>query len=346
VSLPTDSDLLDAIQSALGSTYTLERELGGGGMARVFLADERNLHRQIVIKVLRPELAAGVSADRFSREVRLAAKLQQANIVPLIATGDAGGLPYYTMPFVAGESLRALLDKTPQLPVAQAIDILVDVARALAYAHERGIVHRDIKPENILLSGGTAVVTDFGIAKALSVSRTEHDHDTLTNVGVSLGTPAYMAPEQAMGEPTVDPRADLYALGIVAYEMLAGERPFTATSPRELIRAHIMDTPASIAGRRSDTPPALARAIEQSLAKAPEDRVANADALLEMLRVARRQSTTSRTADFTPSVIGAAAATTPSGKAVAPPPRGVIAGVLGAAAIIVVGAFAWRSSRA
>lgn len=291
---PADSNLAAAIQAALGATFAFERELGGGGMSRVFLAEERSLHRQVVIKVLRAELAAGVSADRFEREVRVAARLQQANIVPVIATGDADGFPYYTMPFVAGESLRTLLDATPRLPIGQVIDILVDVARALAYAHERGVVHRDIKPENILLSGATAVVTDFGIAKALSASRTEDLRDTLTGKGISIGTPTYMAPEQALGDPTVDQRADLYALGIVGYEMLAGEPPFSAPSLRDLIRAHVMETPASIATRRPDTPPALVNAITQCLAKTPADRPANAAALLDALRVARRESTTRR----------------------------------------------------
>ena len=212
----------------------------------------------------------------------------------MIATGDADGFPYYTMPFVAGESLRALLDATPRLSIGQVIDILVDVARALAYAHERGVVHRDIKPENILLSGATAVVTDFGIAKALSVSRTDDVRDTLTGKGVLIGTPTYMAPEQALGDPTVDHRADLYALGVVGYEMLAGEPPFPSTSLRDLIRAHVMETPASIATRRPDTPPALVKAITECLAKTPAERPANAAALLDILRIARRESTTRR----------------------------------------------------
>src|SRR3954464_9737657 len=166
------SDLREQVQATLSGTYTIERELGGGGMSRVFVADEIRLGRRVVIKVLSPELAAGISADRFEREIRMAASLQQANIVPVLATGETNGLPYFTMPFVEGESLRQRLSKLPPLSVSETLRIFGDVARALQYAHERGIVHRDIKPDNVLLSGGTAVVTDFGIAKALSASRT------------------------------------------------------------------------------------------------------------------------------------------------------------------------------
>jgi eukaryotic-like serine/threonine-protein kinase len=182
------------LQSALGAAYTLERELGGGGMSRVFVADEEALGRKVVVKVVAPELAEGMSAERFAREVKVAARLQHANIVPVLSAGAAGGLPYYTMPFVDGLSLRARIQQGP-VPVPEAVSILRDLARALAYAHAQGIVHRDIKPENILLSGGAAVVTDFGIAKALTASRTQADATAggtqgLTQVGTSIGTPA------------------------------------------------------------------------------------------------------------------------------------------------------------
>ena len=208
------TDFRAQLQLALGTAYTLERELGGGGMSRVFVAREAALGRTVVVKVIAPGLAEGVSAERFSREVKLAARLQQANIVPVLSAGSAGTLAYYTMPFVTGESLRARLVSGPSFNAGQAIKLLRDVARALAYAHAEGVVHRDIKPENILLSGGTAVVTDFGIAKALSASRTldgstaTGDHGILTQLGLSLGTPAYMAPEQAAADPNVDHRAD------------------------------------------------------------------------------------------------------------------------------------------
>ncbi|HET7373671.1 MAG TPA: serine/threonine-protein kinase, partial [Gemmatimonadaceae bacterium] len=174
-------DLRDQLQRTLGDAYQLERELGGGGMSRVFVAEERALGRKVVVKVLSPELAAGVSSERFAREIRVAARLQQANIVPLLTAGETLGLPYYTMPFVEGESLRQRLADGP-LPISDAVSVLRDVARGLAYAHEQGVIHRDIKPENVLLSSGTAVVTDFGIAKAISASRTSGSAETLTSV--------------------------------------------------------------------------------------------------------------------------------------------------------------------
>src|SRR6266567_2519471 len=184
-------DLRDTLQATLGESYTFQRELGGGGMSRVFVATETRLKRTVVVKVLSPELAADVSAERFEREIQLAASLQQANIVPLLSAGDMPGMPYYTMPFVDGESLRARLANGPPLSITESVGILKDVARALGYAHAHGVVHRDIKPDNVLLSRGTAVVTDFGIAKAISASRTAAGTATLTQVGTSIGTPAY-----------------------------------------------------------------------------------------------------------------------------------------------------------
>jgi serine/threonine-protein kinase len=185
-------ELRDQLQKTLANTFLLERELGGGGMSRVFVANETRLNRKVVIKVLSPELSAGVNVERFEREIQLAASLQQANIVPIISAGDTNGLPYYTMPFVEGKSLRARLAEEGPLPLSTVVGVLRDVARALDYSHERQIVHRDIKPDNVLLSGGTAVVTDFGIAKAISAARTDQESGTLTQLGTSLGTPAYM----------------------------------------------------------------------------------------------------------------------------------------------------------
>jgi serine/threonine-protein kinase len=225
-------DLRERLQVALGSTYALERELGGGGMARVFVATETALGRRVVVKVLPPELAHAVSAERFRREVQLAAQLRHPLVVPVLAAGEAGGLLYYTMPYVEGESLRQRLAREGALPAAAAARVLRDVLEALACAHRRGVVHRDIKPENVLLDAesGHALVADFGVAKALTAARTtahaegegetEAADVTVTQVGVTLGTPAYMAPEQAAGE-AVDARADLYAWGVVAYEALA-----------------------------------------------------------------------------------------------------------------------------
>jgi eukaryotic-like serine/threonine-protein kinase len=270
----------DDLQSSLGSAYTLEQELGGGGMSRVFVAEEIALGRKVAVKVLMPELAAGVSADRFQREIKLAAQLQHPNIVPVIVTGIAAGLPYYTMPFVDGLSLRARLDRNPVMPIAEAAPILKDMARALAYAHDHGVVHRDIKPENVLLADEAAVVTDFGIAKALSASRTNAPGGTLTQVGTSIGTPAYMAPEQAAGDPDTDHRADIYAFGCVAYELLIGAPPFAYKQPHQLFAAHMKEAPVPVKTKRPDCPPELAALVMKCLEKDPDDRPQSARDLL------------------------------------------------------------------
>ena len=264
--------LRDDLQSALGAAYTLERELGGGGMSRVFLAEEARLGRKVVVKVLSPELAAGVSADRFEREIKVAAQLAHPSIVPVLTAGDANGLPYYTMPFVQGKSLRAHIAAEGRLPLPEVASILRDIARALAYAHEHGIVHRDIKPENVLLASGAALVTDFGIAKAISASRTDAGEATITRAGMSVGTPTYMAPEQATADPSTDSRADIYAFGCVAYELLAGEPPFHGRSIHKLLAAHISEQPTDIASLRPDCPAALAAFVMRCLEKDPEQR--------------------------------------------------------------------------
>src|SRR5688500_16016128 len=266
-------DLRSDLQSALGSTYTLERELAGGGMSRVFLAEEARLGRKVVVKVLLPELAAGVSADRFEREIRVAAQLAHPSIVPVLTAGEANGLPYYTMPFVQGEALRARLAAEGALPVRELSGILRDIARAVAYSNERGRVHRDIKPENVLLASSAALVTDFGIAKAISASRTDSSSEsTLTQAGTSIGTPAYMAPEQAMADPTTDSRADIYSFGCVAFELLAGESPFKGRPIHKMLAAHLTGQPADIAALRPDCPPALAAFVMRCLEKGPEHR--------------------------------------------------------------------------
>ena len=264
--------LRDDLQAALGSSYNIERELGGGGMSRLFIAEEVSLGRKVAVKVLAPELAAGVSAERFQREIKLAAQLQHPNIVPVLTTGVAAGLPYYTMPFVDGLSLRGRLERNPVVPIVEALAILKDVARALAYAHDHGIVHRDIKPENILLADEAAVVTDFGIAKALHAARTDAPGGTLTQVGTSLGTPAYMAPEQASADPSANHLADIYAFGCVAYEMLTGGAPFAHRQPHQLFAAHIGEKPAALLDRRPDCPPEIARLVTHCLEKNPADR--------------------------------------------------------------------------
>ncbi len=264
-------DLREQLQQTLSGAYTLERELGGGGMSRVFVAEESRLHRKVVVKVLSPELAAGVSAERFEREIQLAASLQQANIVPLLSAGETNGLPYFTMPYVEGESLRARLAKGP-VTVTEVVGVLRDVARALSYAHEHGVVHRDIKPDNVLLSHGTAVVTDFGIAKALSESRTKSDSATLTQLGTSIGTPAYMSPEQAAGDSDIDHRADIYAFGCMAYELLAGHAPFHGRTPTRVLAAQMSEAPQPLDELRPDTPPVLADLVMRCLEKDPDAR--------------------------------------------------------------------------
>jgi TolB-like protein/tetratricopeptide (TPR) repeat protein len=276
-------ELRDQLQAALGDTYTLERELGGGGMSRVFVAVDTALGRKVVIKVLAPELAAGVSAERFAREIRLAAQLQHPNIVPLHAAGDAGGLPYYTMPFVEGLSLRSRIASGGPLSTPECVRILRDVARALSYAHEQGVVHRDIKPENVLLSGDAAVVTDFGIAKAVSAAKTLGSTGTLTSAGIGLGTPAYMAPEQAFGDPATDRRADIYSFGCLAYELLTGKPPFADRPSHQLVIAHAMETPPPLESRNSGVPEPLTALVMQCLAKNPDERPQSAREIVERL---------------------------------------------------------------
>ncbi len=248
-------DLRSDLQQTLGGSYTIERELTGGGMSRVFVALDATLGRRVVVKVLSQDLAASVSVERFKREIMLAATLQHPHIVGVLTAGEIDGMPYFTMPFVEGESLRARVQREGALQVGRTVSILKDVARALSYAHERGVVHRDIKPDNVLLAGTSATVTDFGIAKALLGSVTTdpgartHEHDArdtttssksaLTQLGTTLGTPAYMAPEQAAADPATDHRADIYSFGIMAYEMLTGQVPFKSKTPQALLAAQL-----------------------------------------------------------------------------------------------------------
>jgi len=278
------SALRDQLQKTLGDAYHLERELGGGGMSRVFVADETRLDRKVVVKVLSPDLAQGLSAERFEREIRTVAGLQQANIVPVLTAGDTDGLPFYTMPFVDGESLRARLARGP-LPIAEVVGVLKDVSKALAYAHQRGVVHRDIKPDNVLISGGTAVVTDFGIAKAISAARTGSGGATLTQVGTSIGTPAYMAPEQAAGDAGIDHRADIYALGAMAYELLTGQLVFPDRTAPRMLAAHMSEEPRPIAALRNDVPAPLADLVMRCLAKEPASRPQSAADVVQVLEI-------------------------------------------------------------
>jgi tetratricopeptide (TPR) repeat protein/tRNA A-37 threonylcarbamoyl transferase component Bud32/TolB-like protein len=273
----TLADLQDSLATSLGSAYRIERELGGGGMSRVFLAEETALGRQVVIKVLPPEMAAGVSQDRFRREIQLAARLQHPHIVPLLTAGSAGDLLYYVMPFIEGESLRVKLAREGELPVGEAARILREVTDALSYAHKAGLVHRDIKPDNVMLSHGHALVTDFGVAKAVTEAT---GAQSLTSLGMALGTPAYMSPEQASGSANVDQRADLYALGAMAYEMLTGEPPFSGSNPQAVLAAHVTKAPTRMSVSRPAVPPALEAVIMRCLEKHAADRWQTAADLL------------------------------------------------------------------
>lgn len=281
--------LRERLQRSLGAAYTIERELSGGGMSRVFVATETALDRTVVIKVLPPDTASSVSVERFKREIQLAAQLQHPHIVPLFSAGDADGLPYYSMPLVHGVSLRERLQDGTVLSFAEVENIMRDVARALDYAHSHGVIHRDIKPENILLAGSTATVVDFGIAKALAAARTPEGPEPLTQFGTALGTPAYMAPEQVACD-TVDARSDIYSLGIVAYELLAGSHPFAGKTNQQMLAAHVVEAPVALATRRHETPNALASLVMSCLAKEPADRPATAAELLRLLDEATHAS--------------------------------------------------------
>ncbi|HET8836032.1 MAG TPA: serine/threonine-protein kinase [Gemmatimonadales bacterium] len=273
-------NLEERLQEAVGDQYRILKELGGGGMSRVFLAEEVRLGRQVVIKLLPPEMGASVNVERFEREIQLAARLQHPHIVPLLTAGADGDLLYYVMPFITGESLRVKLAREGELPVIETVRILREVVDALAYAHRNGVVHRDIKPDNILLSEGHAVVTDFGVAKAVTASS---GGASLTSLGVALGTPAYMAPEQAAADPHVDHRADIYAVGALAYEMLAGRPPFTAPTAQALLAAQITQTPEPVSQYRRTVPPGLNAVVMRCLEKRPADRWQSATDLVPQL---------------------------------------------------------------
>lgn len=253
-------------------------------MSRTYVAVEEAFNRRVVIKVLAPELLAGLSVERFRREILLAAQLQHPHVVPVLSAGDIEGLPWFTMPYVDGDSLRQRLAQG-QVGIGEAVSILRDVARALAYAHRHGIVHRDIKPDNVLLSSGSATVTDFGIAKAISAARGSAQDlgGTLTQVGTSIGTPTYMAPEQALGDPNTDHRADLYSYGAMAYELLSGRPPFQADSPTKLVAAHLGEAPGDVAVLRPDCPPLLAELVMRCLAKDADQRPQQATDLVRVL---------------------------------------------------------------
>jgi serine/threonine-protein kinase len=275
------TDALERLTSALADRYVIERELGAGGMATVYLAHDVRHDRKVALKVLRPELAAILGGERFLAEIKTTANLQHPHILPLHDSGEADGLVYYVMPYVEGESLRDRLNREKQLPVEDAVRIAREVADALEYAHQQGIVHRDIKPENILLHGGHAMVADFGIA--LAASRSEGS-TRMTETGMSLGTPHYMAPEQAMGEREITPKADIYALGCVLYEMLTGEPPFTGATAQAIIARVMTEEPRSLTLQRKTIPPHVEAAVQKALEKLPADRFSTGHDFAEALQ--------------------------------------------------------------
>jgi serine/threonine protein kinase len=279
-----DTSPLDRLAAALSSRYRVLDVAGRGGMATVYAAEDLKHRRKVAIKVLRPELSEAVGADRFHREIEIAARLSHPHILPLHDSGEADGLLYYVMPFVDGESLRARLERERHLPFDETARILDEVGSALAYAHERDIIHRDIKPENILLTGRHAVVADFGIARALHAAGAER----VTRTGVVVGTPAYMSPEHAAGDDAIDHRADVYSLGCVVYEMLGGEPPFTGGTPRVVISRHSVDPVPPLRTLRPTVPASLQQAVERALAKVPADRY---DTALEFASAVRRTAT-------------------------------------------------------
>src|SRR5512139_1216078 len=271
---------LASLEAGLAGRYRVERAIGAGGMATVYLADDLRHNRKVAIKVLRPELVALVGGDRFLKEIEVTANLQHPHILGLIDSGNAGGQLYYVMPFVQGESLRARLDRERQLPIADAIAIAATVAGALDYAHRNGVIHRDIKPENILLHEGQAMVADFGIALALSQATAPR----LTETGLSLGTPQYMSPEQAAGEGHVDGRTDIYSLGCTAYEMLTGRAPFEGPSAQAILSLVLTSEPLPVARWRPAVPEHVAAAVHIALEKLPADRFQTAGEFADALR--------------------------------------------------------------
>ena len=281
-----------ALAAAFGTEYELRRELTGGGMSRVFLANERALNREVVIKVLPAELAAGVNRERFRREIQVAAQLQHPHIVPLHSAGAEGDVLYYTMPYIAGESLKHAIQSGQHFSPRDALRILHDVVDALAYAHERGVIHRDIKPANVLRSGTHAMVTDFGVAKAISAAMSAVG---MTTSGMAIGTPAYMAPEQLAGDPAADHRMDIYAVGLLAYELLTGEMPFAGPSPQATMAAQLTRDPVPLARRRADVPEALSALVTKCLAKDPARRPQTARELCNAL-----DELTSASGDYPP----------------------------------------------
>jgi tRNA A-37 threonylcarbamoyl transferase component Bud32 len=322
--MPTGEIEVAKVRRVLGDRYRIERVVGEGGMATVFLAEDVKHHRQVAVKVMRAELAATVGADRFLREVEIAARLNHPHILPMHDSGEADGLLYYVMPYVEGESLQARLRREAQLPVQDALRLAREVAEALAYAHRRGIIHRDIKPANILISEGHALVADFGIARAVG-----GDGEAITKTGLAVGTPQYMSPEQATGGRDVDGRTDVYALGAVLYEMVAGEPPFTGATAQVIIGRSLTQAPAPLTQTRQGLPVGLEAIVSKALAKSPADRHPSAASLAEALSGIE---TGTRSSATEPAIV-------------APPKGGRVWAVFGTVALIAFGLLAYMAGR-
>jgi eukaryotic-like serine/threonine-protein kinase len=312
------ADLPARLAAALGDRYRLEMRVDGapaligeGGMATVFLAEDPRHDRWVAIKVLKPGVATTIGATRFLREIHIAAQLHHPHILGLIDSGEADGLLYYVMPYVAGESLRERIEREGALPIPDAVRLIGEIADALARAHKAGVIHRDIKPENVLIEERHALVSDFGVAKALSEA-TDSANQRNSTAGLSIGTPAYMAPEQAAGDPAIDHRADIYALGIVAYEMLTGDVPFDAPTPQGMLAAQVAVEPAMLRTRRLEVPPMLEALVMKCLVKDPGGRFQRADEILSALEAMGTPSL--------PGFGGATASPTPSGSTGLPRP--------------------------
>jgi Tol biopolymer transport system component len=325
------ADLLERLQEALADRYRIERELGAGGMATVYLAEDLRHHREVALKVLRPEIAATLGAGRFAREIEVAARLQHPNILPLLDSGEADGFFFYVMPYVEGESLRDRLARGGELPIPDAVRILMEVADALSEAHARGVVHRDIKPDNVMLRGRHALVTDFGVAKAVTAAT---GHQLLTSTGVALGTPTYMAPEQAIADPHQDHRVDIYALGVLGYELLTGRAPYAATTAQEMLAAHVTAEPEPVEKLRPAVSPALAAIVMKCLAKKPADRWQTAEEVLEHVEPLA-----------TPSGGTSPAQTTPATRPRFVSTRPILFALGGVMAVAVVASVVWRALR-
>jgi len=335
-------DLLERLKSALADRYAVESEIGRGGMATVFLAEDLKHHRQVAIKVMHTELAATLGAERFLHEIEIIAGFNHPHILPLHDSGETDGLLYYVMPYAEGESLRQRLDREKQLAVDESVRIAVEVADGLDYAHQKGVVHRDIKPGNILLSARHAVIADFGIARAIEVARA----DRVTSTGLGVGTPLYASPEQATAQETLDGRTDIYSLGCVLYEMLAGEPPLTGATPQMIQARRMQETPTALHTMRDTVPPALDHVIARALARIPADRYATAAQFGQALQAVLLAATPAAMADLgaTPGTL----ATTPTAVAPEPKrkvPRWVFFAVptLGIA-VVIAGAMLWLSS--